>query len=199
VKAVIFDLGGVAVRWNPACVSSEFARSAEEARLIRQQLMEHGDWGQFDRGILSEEELARRFQQRSGLALERIFEALQFIKDSLHLIDETAELMAELKGRGVRLFCLSNMSFAHYDYLSAKYSFFEHFEAELISARVGCIKPEAAIYELALKKFAVPAGNCLFVDDKLENIEAARTCGMQALHFQNSAACFAAIRHFVQS
>ena len=47
------------------------------------------------------------------------------------------------------------------------------------------MKPEARIFELAIKKAGVAPENIFFTDDRLENIEAAQRAGIQALLFQS--------------
>ncbi|MER6442515.1 HAD-IA family hydrolase [Streptomyces sp. NPDC001185] len=52
------------------------------------------------------------------------------------------------------------------------------------SARVGIAKPDRRIYDIAVERAGVPAGRCLFVDDTLENVEAAAALGMRAVHYR---------------
>ncbi|WP_221891363.1 HAD family hydrolase [Microbispora sp. KK1-11] len=59
-----------------------------------------------------------------------------------------------------------------------------HFADEVVSsALVGVGKPDARIYEIAAERAGVPLGRCLFVDDREENVEAARALGMTAVLF----------------
>ncbi|KND40400.1 HAD family hydrolase [Streptomyces acidiscabies] len=55
------------------------------------------------------------------------------------------------------------------------------------SARVGLAKPDPRIYRLAVELAGVPPERCLFVDDTLENIEAAQALGMSTVHFREAA------------
>lgn len=55
------------------------------------------------------------------------------------------------------------------------------------SARVGVAKPDPAIYEIAADRAGVAAHQCLFVDDQLENVEAATTLGMTGVHYHEPA------------
>ncbi|HEY8979764.1 MAG TPA: HAD-IA family hydrolase [Streptomyces sp.] len=55
------------------------------------------------------------------------------------------------------------------------------------SARIGLAKPDPRIYHLAVQLAGVPAERCLFVDDTLENVEAARALGMSVVHFREAA------------
>lgn len=60
-------------------------------------------------------------------------------------------------------------------------------DAVISSAEVGVAKPDRRIYELAAAAAGVPAERCLFVDDRLENVEAARRLGMTGVHFRSVA------------
>jgi epoxide hydrolase-like predicted phosphatase len=57
------------------------------------------------------------------------------------------------------------------------------FNAMIISAEVGVAKPDARIFQIALEKLGVAAGEAVFLDDFLENVQGARAVGMQAIHF----------------
>lgn len=59
-----------------------------------------------------------------------------------------------------------------------------HFADEVVSsARVGVTKPGHRIYEIAAERAGVPAHRCLFVDDRMENVEVARALGMTGVLF----------------
>jgi putative hydrolase of the HAD superfamily len=57
------------------------------------------------------------------------------------------------------------------------------FDAVVISYEVQLAKPEPEIYRVVLDQLGVPAFDALFVDDRAENIDAARELGLQTLHF----------------
>ncbi|MEV0583646.1 HAD-IA family hydrolase [Nonomuraea sp. NPDC050310] len=69
-----------------------------------------------------------------------------------------------------------------------------YFADEVVSsARVGVAKPDPRIYEIAAERAGVPAGRCLFVDDRAENVEAAVRLGMIGLHYTGPSALAAAL------
>ena len=70
----------------------------------------------------------------------------------------------------------------------------EIFETVVDSAFVGCRKPEPRIYEITLERLGLPAEACLFIDDILVNIEAARALGFSAVHFRDNEQAIAEIR-----
>ena len=56
----------------------------------------------------------------------------------------------------------------------------------IISAEEGYAKPDSEIYQIAIDRFNTSAENCVFVDDLIENVEAAQALGMHAIHHQNN-------------
>jgi HAD superfamily hydrolase (TIGR01509 family) len=73
------------------------------------------------------------------------------------------------------------------DHLERSHDFMACFEAGVFSARVGLVKPEPAIFELALRRFGLAAGDAIFVDDHPANIVAARAIGLRSVQFANAA------------
>jgi len=67
-----------------------------------------------------------------------------------------------------------------------KYPIFRLLEGSIISSEVHLIKPDPAIYQLLCSRFQLKPSETLFVDDKLENVEAARTVGMTGILFQDA-------------
>ena len=57
------------------------------------------------------------------------------------------------------------------------------FDATILSYEVGCIKPEARIYEICVNALGVAPQSTLFVDDRLENLDGAARLGIQVFHF----------------
>ena len=68
----------------------------------------------------------------------------------------------------------------------ASQGFADAFDAMVISAEVGLMKPDEAIYRHALEQFGVAPEEAVFVDDFPENVEGARAVGMQVIHFTDS-------------
>jgi putative hydrolase of the HAD superfamily len=63
-----------------------------------------------------------------------------------------------------------------------------YFADDLVSsARVGVAKPDRRIYEIAAERAGVAPERCLFVDDRLPNVEAARSLGMTGVHYRTIA------------
>lgn len=90
--------------------------------------------------------------------------------------------MLTLKARGYRILGLSNWSSRVYDVID-KFDIFNLIEDSLISKDVHQLKPNKDIYESFLNKFNVKAEECVFIDDKPENIEGCKAVGMSGIVF----------------
>ena len=88
-----------------------------------------------------------------------------------------------LKAHGLKTAILSNMGDTVMESISEEFAWIEDFDLLIWSYQHRMAKPEPAIYELLLDKLGTAPDETLFLDDKLENIEAARQLGIVGLQF----------------
>ena len=101
-------------------------------------------------------------------------------------LDDSVEILAELKDLGFPLYILSNWSAETYPKAEAVYDFLNWFDGKIISGEVGKIKPDPEIFYTLIKKFKLIPENSVFIDDKLSNIETANLIGFHGIHFHNA-------------
>lgn len=185
IRAIIFDLGGVVLEWNPRLVYHRYFGTPEEMEAFLSEIDFAGWNAQQDRGRTLAEGVAvlsQRFPHRAQLI--RAYH--EHWEDSVGgPIEGTVEIMHRLKNAGWPLFALSNWSAETFPIARRKYACLELFDAIVISGEVGLIKPDPAIFELAVKKTGAPASQCLFIDDHPANIEVAQQLGMHATLFRS--------------
>ena len=186
---LIFDLGGVVVRWDPdAIIAGVFSRK-DIRQNVRQGVFGHPDWLELDRGTLDREDAIRRAAQRLVMPEAEIRRLLVAVPPSLVPIQATVDLLYRLKARDYPLYCLSNMHFASIEHLEREHRFFEVFKGMVISCRLKLCKPEPAIYEHALKANGLNAKDTVFIDDVDVNIAAAARVGIRTMQFRDTAQC----------
>lgn len=189
----IFDFGGVVFQWNPvrllAQVLPERANTPENATLWKDRFFQGytGDWGAFDAGLIDMAETVRRIAARTGLDPAEVQAVMDAVPEALAPNPATVALLRRLRMAGHRLFFLSNMPAPYAAHLSRTHDFLRGFEDGLYSSEVRVIKPDPAIFRLALERFDVSARQTLFIDDHLGNIEAANRLGLPALLFTDAA------------
>jgi epoxide hydrolase-like predicted phosphatase len=115
--------------------------------------------------------------------------------DALDPNEPMIDLMRELKADGLRMAMLTNNVREWEPLWRSMLPVDEIFEVVVDSAFVGMRKPESEIYELTLERLGgVEAADCLFVDDVLVNVEAARELGMRAVQFESNEQAIPQIR-----
>ena len=201
-RTIVFDVGGVLVHWQPL----ELMRQALPAQAhdptsakavaaaVFQTFAPTADWAQFDLGRIGAEALAERIAARTGYPLQGLRALIAAIPAHIQPMPASLALLECARAAGHRLALLSNMPVPYADHLEAQHECFGWFEARVFSGRVGLIKPERAMFEHARDAMALDLDRTLFIDDHPANIDAARACGWQALHFEDAAQCEAALR-----
>jgi len=92
-------------------------------------------------------------------------------------------LVDELAARGTALYAITNFSHEFWPRFRETAPVFAHFRDVLVSGEERLVKPDPAIYALAIAWFGVNPARTLFVDDRADNVEAARAAGFQAVQF----------------
>jgi putative hydrolase of the HAD superfamily len=184
VRNVVFDFGGVLVRWAPREVVASLFEPSVHDRLM-QESFQHADWLEVDRGTFNEASVSARVADRTGLPHASIAELLKRARESLTPLPESIALLRQLAGmKGVHLFGLSNMHGDTFRYLQGRFDI-------VISGDIGLLKPDRAIFEHLTARFKIDPAESVFIDDSLPNVEMAREHGLRGIHFSAAAACAA--------
>jgi 2-haloacid dehalogenase len=189
MRAVVFDLGGVLVDWNPRYLLRKImpGREAEMEWLISEVL--NHDWNtQRDTGDPWPEaiaELERTYPDYAGVIRlydERWAETL----GGSH--EDTVAVLAELHEAGVPIYALTNWSAEKFPHAEAKFDWLAWFDGVVVSGRVRLIKPDPEIFQHLLDEYELAPEDVLFVDDYEPNIVGARAMGIRAHRFHAAAA-----------
>ena len=181
VTAAVFDVGNVLYGWDP---DSFLVRQIadDDARLRFIEDVGLWDWHDtLDGGRDFREaadELSGKFPEYAHLISawgERFGETISDPVPGVHAIVE------ELDGKGVPLFAITNFSADFWTpFFEKERAFFGRFRDIVVSGREKLLKPDPAIYYLALDRFHLKPAEALFIDDREINVEGARAVGMQA-------------------
>ena len=201
----VFDFGGVVFNWKPLVLLQQVLphRAVDEASArdcaaaIFQGFHPTSDWALFDQGGIEPEDLAHCIATRTGLTPDEVRTVIAAIPP--HLVPDagTVALMDELRGQGHQIYYLSNRPADYADELERSHHFFNWFEDGIFSARVGQIKPNANIFETAVRQFATAGVPTVFIDDVQHNIDAARPHGWQGIRFESAQQVRAALAHML--
>jgi HAD superfamily hydrolase (TIGR01509 family) len=140
-----------------------------------------GVWVEFEVGKLSESDFYAGFfkdgRTFDGAGLKRC------MREAYTWMDGIESLLAELKARGVAMHALSNYP-PWYRLIEERLGLSRYVELSFISCHTGLRKPASEAFQHACAALGRPPGDCLFIDDRAVNCDAARALGLPALHFQ---------------
>jgi putative hydrolase of the HAD superfamily len=186
---VVFDFGGVLVRWRPLEIIDSFYSDEPLRRRVKELVFQHPDWVEMDRGTLSDAAAVERFAARMDRPEAEMVSLLEHVKESLTPLPDTVALVERLKGAGVPLYGLSNMATSVFAHLRERYSVWDNFLGIVISADVKLVKPDARIFEHLCAQYGLDPCETLFIDDHLPNVESAGRQGFHTIHFSDAQRC----------
>ena len=193
---VIFDAGGVL--FYIAEFRNDIFRRVLSSIGYSNELIEEGLKGvkQFDEDYFSSNQLVswddeKKWLQARANCIAKIIDGgnevladklfmLAFDSFQYKLYDETRATLDKMK-TDHKLYVLSNATASldwAFDYLDLR----RYFESIVISSYVEVNKPDKRIYEYALEVIGDNVENCVFVDDRIENVEAGLNCGIKSFH-----------------
>lgn len=184
MKAVVFDLGGVLVDWNPRY-------------LFRQLFSDHDEMEVFLRDICNQEwnehqDAGRPLQEATALLVAQHPHYRSMIEAYYSRwpemlggpIQETVEVLNQLRDQNALLLALSNWSHETFPHARQRYAFLNHFKEIFVSGEYKMKKPDPQFYRLLLEKHALKPENTIFIDDVERNVLAAKNLGMNTIHFK---------------
>ncbi len=187
VDAVVFDLGGVLIDWNPRHLYRQLFADEDEMEQFLATICTLEWHAAHDRGEDMAEScaaLAAAHPAHADLIMAWVERTEDMIAGA---IDDTVAILAELKARGIRLYVLSNMEPHTFPVRLERFEFLRWFDDHVISGYEGLIKPDPAIFHRLLDRFGLEPARTVFIDDSAPNVEAARRIGIDAIRFESPA------------
>ena len=187
--AVVFDLGGVLIDWNPRYLYRQLFDGDDAAMETFLTDVTTPEWNlQQDAGRSWDDAVAvlsRAHPEHASLIAAYRDRWPETLGDA---IAPTVEILDELRSRGVRLLALSNWSAETFPVARRRYPFLDWFEGIVISGEVGVTKPDERVYRHLLERYGLDAASTVFIDDNEANVRAAHEIGMIAIRFEGEAA-----------
>src|SRR5712692_2906812 len=184
--AVVFDLGGVLIDWDPRYLYRKlFAEPAEMETFLARICT--SDWHRaHDLGADITESCRRLAALHPGYAAEIMAWAERSEEMVAGQFDAAVTVLSDLKAAGVRCYALSNMEPDLFAVRRARFAFMEWFDGHVISGIEGVAKPDRRIFEILLRRHGLEPAATVFVDDSAANVEAARKLGFIAMRFTSA-------------
>ncbi|MGN6680122.1 MAG: HAD family hydrolase [Streptosporangiaceae bacterium] len=183
IKAVVFDLGGVLLDWDPRHLYRKLIAEPAEMEGFLDQICTPRWHLAHDLGADTEEscrELAAAHPDRAELIMAWSERSEEMIAGQL---DQSIAVLADVKSAGLKCLALSNMEPDKFRLRQASFPFFRYFDGCVISGIEGLAKPDRKIFEVLLARFDLEPAATVFIDDRAANVEVARELGIIAVHY----------------
>ena len=193
----LFDLGGVFFDWYPKYFFSSIFEDTDELNFFLTKVCNE-KWNiQQDAGrtiVEAENEIIKIFPKFEKQIKMYYLNHRNMIRG---VFQDSVQILSKLKSLNYQCYVLSNWSAETFEGMMLEYPFLNKFDGMIISGEDKIVKPDPAIYHLAISRFDLHPNDCVFVDDKLENIDAAIKIGFKAVHLTNPSTIKADIENFL--
>lgn len=184
-EAVIFDIGNVLINWDPRLLYDQLLpdRAAQDelfAAADLEAMNEAVDLGAPFRETVYAQ--ADKYPQYRDLIRPWHDRWIEMARPG---IPHSWALLRALRAKGIPVFALSNFGIDSLSLAESAYPVLKEFDRRFISGHLGVIKPDARIYEIVEETTQLSGSQLFFIDDRPENIAAARRRDWQGHLFES--------------
>lgn len=185
IDTIIFDYGNVLIDfcWEK-CFRETLGYSGETFEKLANATTRSNVWNLCDKGEKSEDEILDMFIENDPSMENEIRRMWDHIPDMLEPFGYAIDWVRSLKSRGYKVYMLSNFSHKAYVEAKDKLMVLDELDGAVLSFQEKLIKPYPEIYKLILSRYNITPENAVFIDDKAENVEAARALGIHGIVFK---------------
>jgi 2-haloacid dehalogenase len=183
----VFDLGGVLIDWNPRHLYRPLFDGDDVAMEHFLTTVTTAEWNlEQDRGrpfAQAIEELVARHPEHEEMIRAYWGRWREMIKGPIH---ETVALLADLRGRGIPLYALTNWSAETFALARHEFAFLDWFQGIVVSGEERITKPDEAIFRVLIERYHLAPDRTVYIDDSRANVDQARRLGLDAIHFNGA-------------
>ncbi len=193
IKNIVFDIGNVLTyyTWEEHIRSFGFTETVYQR--VVQATVKSSAWNEFDRGLLSDEEVTQLLVQNDPGVEQEIRQMMVNVGGLVKKAEYAIPWIQELKSKGYHVYYLSNFSFKAGKECSHALDFMPFTDGGILSCEEKLIKPQPEIYRRLLEKYGLTAGECVFLDDLDINVRAAEAEGFHGILFTTKEAAVSAL------
>lgn len=198
INTIIFDIGQVLAwfRWKEYIKDFGWSEEINEA-VSRATVLSSNIWKEFDRGVLTYEELFERSYQVEPNYREQIKIFYNNMEQLVFEYDYSEMLIKKLKEKGFKVYLLSNYSKIPFEYAQKNFKFLKYVDGGIISYQVKHIKPEPEIYKCLIDKYNIIPNQSVFFDDVQENLDGAAKFGINTIKVTKKEDIFDGLKNLI--
>ena len=188
VKAVVFDVGRVLFQWQLRALMEKLTVDPDELEYVLAHVVTESWHYQHDAGRPIGEMVAERISQFPEYARFIRAYGTRFNETIPGPVAGSLEIVHDLDAAGVPLFAITNFGADFWDAFRPTQPVFDRFVDVVVSGKERMVKPDPAIYRLAVTRFGYLPEAMLFIDDNPNNVAGAAECDWQVHQFVDALA-----------
>lgn len=186
VKNIVFDIGNVLATFKPKDFLMDIFKDAKLADQFFEVFFTKL-WHEYDQGLYTKEQMIQKGLQKMPDQKEKIKNMMDVWTSYVVGIQKNIDLIHIYQKKGYKVYILSNIPEDSYIYLKEHYNFINQVDGGIYSYQHKLIKPDVKIFEVLLDQYDLKANECIFIDDKKENIRAAERLGFYTIWLKDHA------------
>lgn len=185
IKTIIFDIGNVLAGFTWKEFFEEKGCTGAKLERITQATIMNENWNEYDRGIMTDEEIVQCFIDKAPDLEADIRSYFADVKGIVSRNDYAIPWIQELKQKGYQVLYLSNFSRKAEADCADALDFIPYMDGGILSHKEKVIKPMPEIYQLLIDRYNLVPDECVFMDDTVANLTGASEFGIHTIHFEN--------------
>lgn len=186
VKNIVFDIGNVLATFKPKDFLMDIFKDAKLADQFFEVFFTKL-WHEYDQGLYAKEQMIQKGLQKMPDQKEKIRNMMDVWTSYVIGIQKNIDLIHIYQKKGYKVYILSNIPEDSYIYLKEHYNFIDQVDGGIYSYQHKIIKPDVKVFEVLLDQYDLKANECIFIDDKKENIRAAERLGFYTIWLKDHA------------
>ena len=191
IKNYIFDFGNVLGQFDPEAMTARYISDPKIAEAVCPVAYDRLYWDKLDDGSITDEEIRQDILRRLPQDLaEAAWYAYENWITAMPPVPGMEALVRDIKAAGGKVYLLSNISIGfaqNYHRCPWISDLFSLFDALVFSGPVGLVKPNKEIFDHLLSTYDLDPAQCIFIDDRKENIDGAAAAGIAGYLFDGNA------------
>jgi len=186
IKNIVFDIGGVLLKFNPENYLDYFNYSGEKVKALRKNIFTSPMWKEYLKGTITTDDFKNELITANPTFKKDILDILD-VDNLTYLMppmDASITFLNNMLKQGYKIYILSNINDGTLKYFKDNFDIDSKVYGAIYSCQVGILKPDKAIFNLLLEKYDLVPAETLFLDDTKKNIDTAAELGIQTIWFR---------------
>ena len=187
IKNIIFDIGNVLADFRWPAMFRELGFTGEVFKRVADATVDSPWWPEYDRSRIPDEQIWENCCALAPGLEKEVLSVFENIGRICREYDYARAWIYRLKAAGYRVYLLSNFGRTSFELARQHFSFMDLVDGGVISYQVQEIKPDRAIFSALEEKYGLVPEECVFLDDSMKNVRAAKSYGYHGIFFENQA------------